>query len=135
MIKPYTTKSNSLLIEEYNALTTTLQNKLRDYQFSSLEDVNKSIDNYKQGSERLLLQLKEGEATIVKQSNSLLNLKLTGLCNENGICDTQTNFKKTESTKNVQEVCNMMQSTKQEVSIFNEKVSASYKLMPFGQLR
>ena len=77
LIKPYTTKSNSLLIEEYNALTTTLQNKLRDYQFSSLEDVNKSIDNYKQGSERLLLQLKEGEATIVKQSNSLLNLKLT----------------------------------------------------------
>ena len=74
LIRPHTTQSNSNFVENYNSITTSLQEKLTKYQFSSLEEVSKSIEDYRQQSQEIISQLKEGETTAIKSADNLLKL-------------------------------------------------------------
>jgi len=117
LIKPYSTKSNADIIEDYDSLTDSLKSKFEGYQFSSLEETKSSVESYKNNYNNFVSELKNREreklniglSILKKEFNSLPSSLITGNVIENN--DLSLN-----------ELCNKYGDSKEKVDKNNQEI-------------
>ena len=126
LIKPYSTKSNSDIIDKYNSLTISTKNKLENYQFASLAEAQNAVEDYKSNYNKFLDQLKARESEALTKGITVLKDELTNLCKNNGICSTQNTINFGISL-NLQQLCDGFKAETQETNDYNEKIYTKYQ--------
>ena len=117
LIKPYSTKSNADIIEDYDSLTDSFKSKFEGYQFSSLEETKSSVESYKNNYNNFVSELKNREreklniglSILKKEFNSLPSSLITGNVIENN--DLSLN-----------ELCNKYGDSKEKVDKNNQEI-------------
>ncbi|MDP1729237.1 MAG: hypothetical protein Q8L27_03485 [archaeon] len=124
-IQPYSNKANSDLVSQYDKLTADLKNKLESYQFSSLSEVQVSIENYKTNYADILAQMKSRETVVLKEGVSIFKKDMQNICEIKSDCAIKNIFD--ENSVNLQVLCSDFSKANSESNEFNQPIYEKYK--------
>ncbi|MEK6760812.1 MAG: alpha/beta fold hydrolase [Nanoarchaeota archaeon] len=120
LMKPYLTKSNSDILENYNSITNLLESKFEKYQFTSLDEAKSSIDNYLVNYQNFISELDKREKERLETGLSIFKKEFDSRSSMTG------NFVGDDSSSLMQ-LCDNYGNVKNEIDKNNEKIYSDVK--------
>jgi hypothetical protein len=126
LIKPYSIKANSDVLDQYNSLTSTTKSKFDNYQFNSISDVQNTLDSYTVAYENYVSQLSDRESALISKGFSIIKEEVSSLCSLNSLCSTRDLLESQGNPSSSQQICELFEKAKEEVDSHNEPIYAGY---------